>query len=137
MNASSNLELVRSIFRAWERGDFSSVSWAHPELEWVTVDGPAPGRWTGVAGMAEASRDWINTWEHYHVKAREYRELDAERVLVLFNYGGRGKGSGIEVSARMCVVVTLRDGLVWRLHDYLDLQKALQAVGLSEQDAHA
>jgi hypothetical protein len=35
--------------------------------------------------------------EHYHVKAREYRELDDERVLVLYSYGGRGKGSGIEV----------------------------------------
>ena len=133
MNASSNLELVRSIFRAWERGDFSSVSWAHPELEWVTVDGPAPGRWTGVAGMAEASRDWINTWEHYHVKAREYRELDAERVLVLFNYGGRGKGSGIEVGAlgaNGAGVFHVRDGKVTRLVAWWDQERAFADLGL-------
>jgi ketosteroid isomerase-like protein len=40
--ASANLELVRSIYAAWQRGDYSSVEWADPEIEYVFADGPTP-----------------------------------------------------------------------------------------------
>jgi hypothetical protein len=66
---SANLDLVRSIYDDWERGDFSSSDWADPEIEYVRPEGPALGSWTGLAGMAEAVHGWLTAWEDCRVEA--------------------------------------------------------------------
>src|SRR6478672_6406878 len=90
-------DLVRSICAPWKRGDFSSTAWADPEIEYVLVDGPSPGRWRGLRAMGEAFRGVLNAYADYQVAAEEFRELDDERVLVLHGYSGRGKTSGLEI----------------------------------------
>ena len=86
------------MFASFGRGDFSSSEWAHPEIEFVLVEGPEPGSWTGVAGMRESWRGWLGAWEDVRFEAEEYRELDDGRVLVLVHVtGGRGKTSGLEL----------------------------------------
>jgi hypothetical protein len=44
---SANVDLVHSIYAAWERGDYGSAEWADPEIEYVVADGPTPGSWRG------------------------------------------------------------------------------------------
>jgi len=137
--ASANLGLVRSIYADQERGDFRSAEWADPDVEWVLVDGPSPGRWTGLAGMAEGWRDFLSAWGGYSAVAEEYRELDGERVLVLIRHRGRGKTSGIDLSqmhARVAAIFHFRDGRVVRVVNYLDADRALADLGLApEADA--
>jgi ketosteroid isomerase-like protein len=139
--SEENVELVRSITAAWERGDYNSVEWAHPEIEYLIADGPSPGSWTGVAGMTHGWVDFLRAWEHeFRCVVEEYRELDDERVLVLQHYGGRGKTSGVEVTqmaAKGATLFHIRDGKVTRLFVYFDRERALEDLGLSEQDAHA
>ena len=94
--SQENVEIARSIYAGWERGDFSRVGWAHPEIEYVIVEGPAPGRWTGLAGLEEAALI-LNAWKGLRVEAEECRQLDDERVLVLTRLSGRGKTSGIDL----------------------------------------
>src|ERR1044071_7919530 len=73
---SENLDLVRSIFADWERGDFGSVEWADPQIEYEIADGPVPGSWRGLAEMAEGWRGFLNAWEDFRFTSDEYRELD-------------------------------------------------------------
>src|SRR5437588_12789023 len=94
---SAKVDLVRSVYAAWERGDFSSTEWAHPEIEFVFADGPSPGIWTGLAGLARGTRELLGAWEGLRCDVEGFRELVAERVRVLVDFSGRGRPAGLEV----------------------------------------
>ena len=132
---SANLDLVRSIYADWERGDYSSAEWADPEIEFVMADGPSPGRWTGLSGMAEGWRTWLETWEEFRQEADEHRTLDEEHVLVFFHSTGRGKTSGLDLAQMHSAGAGLfhvRDGKVTKFVVYLDRDRALADLGLEE-----
>ena len=130
--ASQNVELVRSICTAWARGEFGGVEWAHPEIEYVQAgQGPAPGTWTGVAGMAEGWRDFMEAWKDFRIDVDEYRELDQERVLAFVYLSGHGKTSGLEFRRRPAVsLFHVRGGKVTRLVNYADVESAIADLGL-------
>ena len=134
--SQENVEVVRSVVAGWERGDYSSVEWADPNIEFVVADGPAPGMWTGVAGMAEGWRGFLSAWEGFRGEAVEaYRRLEGDRVLMLHGWSGRGKRSGLELAqmgAKAATVFHLRAGKVSRLVIYFDRERALADLGLSE-----
>jgi ketosteroid isomerase-like protein len=137
--ASANLDLVRSIFAAWERGDFSSVEWADPDIEFVIADGPDPGRWTGLTGMRDAFLDRVSVLAGFRPAADEYRELDNQTVLVLLHaVAGRGRTSELEVVTLAELGANLfriDNGKATRLVVYLDGQRAL--VDLLREDYEA
>ena len=129
---------MRSIFAATERGDFSSVEWAHPEIEYVFADGPEPGTWKGLPSVAERIRNWLGAWDEYRTEADEYRELDDERVLVLLHHTGRGRTSGLEVGkteTKGANLVHVRDGKVTKIIVYFDRERAFADLGLTSETA--
>jgi ketosteroid isomerase-like protein len=137
---SENVELVRSIYAPWARGDFRSVEWAHPEIEFVLDIGPASGSWKGLTDMAGAWRAFLGAWEDYRTEVDEYRELDDERVLVLLHLVGRGKASGVQlgqIRTKAANLFHVRGGKVTRLVLYADQERGLAELGLSEQDAQS
>jgi ketosteroid isomerase-like protein len=134
--ASPNLDLVRSIYAAWERGDFSATEWAQPEIEYEHADGPSPGSRTGVAGMGEGWRDFLTVWEDFRIEGDEYRELDDERVLVLAHFSGRGKTSGLAVGqmrTKGASLFHIRAGKVTRLVTYFDSEHAFADLSLDSE----
>ena len=128
--SQEKLDLVRSIYAAWERGDYKPAEWAHPDIEFVAGDGPTVATWTGLAGLAEGARGFLNAWAEYRIEAAEYRELDGERILVLHNISGRGKASGLQLESKTANLFHVRDGKVTRLVAYFDPERALADLGL-------
>jgi hypothetical protein len=132
--ASANLDLVRSICTAWEGGDFGSAEWAHPEIEIVRADGPSPGRWIGLTGMSEATRNWLSSWERARLVVDAYRELDDERVLLLVKLSGRGKSSCAHLAqlpTKGAFLFHVIGGQVTRFVHYLDRDRAPAELGLT------
>jgi ketosteroid isomerase-like protein len=121
---------VRSIYADWERGDFSRADWADPEIEYVRAEGPEPGTWSGLTGLAEGTRVYRDAFDELRLVADEYRELDDERVLALINFRGRGKTSGLKIAANGAALFQLRDGKVTRYVVYWERDRALADLGL-------
>jgi ketosteroid isomerase-like protein len=131
---SENLDLVRSIFADWERGDFSRSDWADSEIEYVIADGPDPGTERGIAAMARRAGEQLRPAIDTKLTAQEIRELDGERVLVLISSTGRGKSSGIEVHYEQVQMFHIRAGRVRRLVVYYEPHQRFADLGLPPQD---
>jgi ketosteroid isomerase-like protein len=134
---SEILDLVRSIYAAWERGDWSSAAWAHPDIKYVMVDDPGAQVHEGLDAMAQAWRSFLGAWQGYRLEPVEYRALDGERVLVFVRAHGRGKSSGVELDDSTrgrggANLFHIRDGKVIRLDAYFDFDHALADLGLAE-----
>jgi len=135
--ADPNVELVRSIYAAWGRGDFSSIHWADPDIEFVLADGVSPGSWTGVSEMNRAWRDVLGAWREFRAVLESCVALDDERVLVLTDNSGRGRSSSLDVRGirtKGANVLHVRGGKVTRLVAYWDRERALADLGLASAE---
>jgi SnoaL-like protein len=111
-----------------------------PQIEWDASEVPVldiSGVYRGIEGVREYWRQWFAAWQILHY---DFRLVDVgDRVVGLFDSQRmRGRSTGIEVPVpRYATVMTFRDGLMVHFKLYMNTSEALEAVGLSEQDAHA
>ncbi len=129
--SAANVEIVRSIYESWERGDFSrTADWAHPEIECVSFGGPLTGAYVGVAAIGDGWRSLLDILDDARPEAQGYRDVDEERVLVLSRLRGRDKASGEEIEQLRANLFRIRDGRVVRLIFYWDRGRAFADAGL-------
>jgi hypothetical protein len=89
----------------------------------------------GKDGYLRLWRYWLEAFGDIRWDPEEALDF-GDHVLVTTSQSGHGSGSGVGLSKRVFQLFDLRRGLVQRQQDFLDLAEALEAVGLSEQDAH-
>jgi ketosteroid isomerase-like protein len=94
------------------------------------------GTFYGYDGMARGVREVFETFRDLHWVPIQLID-SGDHVVATVDTRAFGKHSGVEVNMRAGHVWTLRGGRIVALHFYMDPTQALEAVGLSEQDAHA
>jgi ketosteroid isomerase-like protein len=138
--ASVNLDLARSIYAEWERGDFSRSDWADPDIEFVFADGPAPVRGRAPAELSIAWRNVLSAWGDYRAAAEGYRELDSGDILGLTIFSAprrAGDTDPTQVLARGASVMRIQEGRVTKLVLFFDRDHAFADLGLAREGSAA
>ena len=135
--SQENVEIVKAAIDAVNRGDWDAAFQdAAPGFEQDMSR--AVGLERGIHGLDQARRNWEEfaaSWESFRVEPHEFIEVGDH--VVVPGTGHMVGRDGIEVEARVTLVWTIRNGAIERSTMYQERQDALEAVGLSEQDAHA
>jgi ketosteroid isomerase-like protein len=127
--SEANVEVVRGIFEAWSRGDFTSIDWADPEIEFSSA-GPDLDRHRGIEAAGRAWAEFLAAFDDLSIVAEAFHDA-GDKVVVEQIFHGRGKGSGIPIDELPGgAVLTLRDGKVTRFEGHTTFEGALASAGV-------
>jgi ketosteroid isomerase-like protein len=138
--SQENVVLVRRAINLVNRGDFRrAIEEADDDfdMDWSNSVGPLSGVYRGKRQVTEFLESFLEAWDELNWDMREVIDLGGEQVLVVNNVRMRGRASGADVQAVGAQVWTIRNGKLRSAKVYQSKAEALEAVGLSEQDAHA
>ena len=147
--SQENVEMVRGMWEPFKGVDLTTVDWDDeairemterfwsPEIElrW-TRSGPEARVYRGREAVIHAFREWLESFSEYYNEPLDFIEV-GDRVVVPNRQWGIGSTSGIQVADEFTWVYEIRDSQIARIDEYDTLEEALEAVSLSEQDAHA
>ena len=139
--SQENVEIVRAILAAWNaRPGEPDFAHFHPELVYhPRADEPDPSPHVGRDAYERLVYGFVDSFSRVTFEVLEL--IDAgdhvitSTVLHAVLRGQESASAG--VSDTYVFVFRLRDGLVVEGWEYRTKQEALEAAGLSEQDAHA
>ena len=129
--STSNVALIRRIYDAWSREE-SARDHIADDVEYVN-----PG-YAVEPGIRYGRRSFAVVRETYgDFKLEPVRFIDAgeDEVVVLAYYTGSGAGSGVPVSGEQGYIWTVRDRKAVRFRWFASHREALEAAGLSADEA--
>ena len=136
--SQENVEIVKAAIDAANREDWDSVFQADMAPGFEMDFSRAVGPWRGLFKVDQLRRvveEFAESWESVRIEPHEFIEA-GDLVVVPWTLHVKGR-EGIETVARATFVWTIRDRAIERASMYQERQEALEALGLSEQDAHA
>ena len=133
--SQENVDFMREAFQAFAGDDpLALAGLLSPDVEWQAVEDPEPKR--GLEGVLESLGAWYDVWDETHIELEELID-GGTSVVAVIKFRGRHVGSRSDVTQRFFQVWTISGGKITEFHEYRERDEALEAAGLSEQDAHA
>ncbi|HTZ85862.1 MAG TPA: nuclear transport factor 2 family protein, partial [Solirubrobacteraceae bacterium] len=83
----------------------------HPEVEFMPLRSQTEGSYRGRAGVRAYTADTYETFERFEISDGEFRDL-GDRVLWSGIVRLRARGSGIETTIPLAIVVEFSDGKI-------------------------
>jgi len=131
---SGNIELARSLYEAFARGDVPTVLGSFDEkIEWREAEGnpyqPSGEAWIGSEAIVENLFMKLGTeWDGFSVSPKEFADT-GDGVIVEGRYGGTYKATGTAIDAQFVHVWKLRDGKITSFQQYTDTAQFQGAMG--------
>ena len=125
--AQADVETLRQGYEALNRGDLSGVlELLDVDIEWHEPDpSPEAGTHQGRDSFERFFRSWIESFEDFRIEPEQVVERD-QRLIAVVRQTGRGRSSGVEISARLAHVWTVVDGRAVRWESVADPEQALR-----------
>jgi ketosteroid isomerase-like protein len=128
--SQENVEVVRGIWRAFERFEFPAEAFADDAVWHTASDLPDRETCTGPVAIQQMLAEGWGAVIEPGCKAEEVTDA-GEYVVVRWRGWGKGRASGIPIDWREAHIYAVRDRKVAEVHEYRTWDEALQAAGLS------
>jgi hypothetical protein len=80
--------------------------------------------YSGSTALDEFVAATLESWTHVKFENREFRDIDAQRVLMLADLVGQGRESGVETRASGAVIFVVRKGRIAEARTYANEEDA-------------
>ena len=134
--SQENVEVIHRFYDAYNRRHLAAaLALLDDDVEGESMIVAIEGGYHGHDGMRRLWEDVLNATPDLTMEAVEVRDL-GDLVLATLRVCGHGASSDMFLEETIWVVGRVRAGKIVWWRDFRSEAEALEAVGLSEQDAH-
>jgi ketosteroid isomerase-like protein len=136
--SQENIEILRDAYARYNAGERTPEFWFwHPDAEYhVAREDPDSAVHRGIDAIRQQFASWHDAYPDLTVDILD-AEANGDKVLLWVRFVGHGATSGVPIQMELAQLYTMREGKAAKVVEYMDRNEALEALGLSEQDAHA
>ena len=131
--SDENVEMVHGMYRPGDPSRFFEL--LHEGVQVDVSKAPLlpdrPDVTRGKPAALELYRHYWGTWDEYALEPVEIIDADHDRVLVVQDERGIGRGSGAPFERRWAVLYTIRETKIVRIEHFGQRRDAFEAAGLT------